>query len=66
MKQWKLQTEDKGPQCHQPNENKLHLNQCQDPSTIETWGLVLEKLDDWLKTNNTAPQLCQELIDGLK
>jgi len=63
MKQWKM--EDQCPRCHQPGENKPHLNKCQDPSAIEMWTVALEKLDDWLKLHNMAPQLQQELIAGL-
>jgi len=65
MKQWKLWEVDQCPRCHQQEESKEHITQCQNPETVEVWTKSLQMLDDWLQKSNTDPQLQKDLITGL-
>jgi len=54
MKRWQMQTEDKCPQCHQLEEGKDHITQCQVKEATEQWKTSLQQLDDWLQNTTNG------------
>jgi len=66
MKRWQMQTEDKCPRCHQLEEGKDHITQCQVKEATKLWETSLQQLDDWLQTIQTEAGIRQELILGLR
>jgi len=65
MKQWQMRTEDKCPCCHQPEEGKNNITQCQEEEATERWETSLQQLNDWLQTQQTEPGIWEEIITGL-
>jgi len=47
-------------------ETKAHLTQCQATEAIHTWTTVIDNLDQWLQSIQMAPEIRQEIIDGLQ
>jgi len=66
MKQWNLQMEDKCPRCHKLAEGRNHLTQCQAIGAQEQWETSLQKLEDWMHTEQTDPNIKMEIITGLR
>jgi len=46
-------------------EDKLHVIQCSNPKTVQSWAASLEKLWEWLKSQNTYKPIIEAIIQGL-
>jgi len=65
MVRWKQCSADQCPRCGLPREDKSHIIRCQHESATKTWDDALTNLKEWLKTEQTDPQLIELLLTEL-
>jgi len=65
MVRWKKRLADQCPRCGLPREDKSHITRCQHESATKTWDDALTNLKEWLKTEQTDPQLIELLLTEL-
>ena len=65
MLQWKLQEHDECPLCRQ-RETADHVLRCKDERAKLTWKLSLQKLDTWMTSRHTNPDIRTAIISRLQ
>lgn len=63
MQRWKLQKDNLCPRCGEL-EDAPHVWVCQGSGATEIWDKSLDKLEDWLKTVNTNPDIQHTIISS--
>jgi len=66
MQQWKFCSSDQCPWFPEILETKLHVLRCRKMVAQCIWMSTLADLTKWLKTQNTDPQITQQLLMALK
>jgi len=66
MQQWKFFSSTQCPQCPEILETKLHVVRCRETEAQCLWMSTFTDLTKWLKTQNMAPQIMQQLLTALK
>lgn len=61
---WKKQDDNKCPRCGAP-EDTIHIYKCTGQGATETWNASMKRLESFLATNDTDPDLHTGLIDCL-
>jgi len=64
MVKWKLRTSKQCPRCPHPIETAAHVWMY--PDTREHWEQAIDRLDEWLQTQHTCPELTKALLAGLR
>ncbi len=62
---WKQHSFAACPQCGCTPEDKNHILTCQQEEATEKWEVALTNLEDWLKQEQSDPQLIIALLNGL-
>jgi hypothetical protein len=62
MKRWGFQDNDECPRCQEPAERAIHVFLCQDERAEIVWQTALLKLDKWMLSQHTMPQLRTALL----
>ena len=66
MKLWRFQDHSECPRCPEPTEDPQHIISCPAPSARTCWSTALTKLEAWLTTSHTMPELTTAIIRSLK
>jgi len=64
MVKWQLRTSTQCPRCSHPTETATHVWLC--PATKEHWEQAMDRLDAWLQTKHSSPELTKALLAGLR
>ena len=62
---YKYQEHDNCPRCSQQNEHVSHLLQCQGPGVELLWQDEIDKLHNWMKTQNIHPEIQSIILNYL-
>ena len=65
MVRWNKRIVDVCPRCGAKKEDTKHILECKAPEAVEIWILEIDKLDKWLKSEATCPQLRKAIIESL-
>jgi len=66
MQRWGLRSTAQCPRCSQPVEDKEHIFTCKAESAQIQWNQSMEKLDQWMQSAKTHPQLRKDIMEGLQ
>ena len=65
MKRWKQRVTSSCPRCNNPVEDNTHILECKAVGARAEWTLACKKVDDWLNTATTCPELTRLVIKAL-
>jgi hypothetical protein len=65
LKLWKHQAHSTCPRCGQEDENTQHVVVCKELSAKLTWDKALTQLNQWMKDNNSDPDMREVIIEQL-
>lgn len=66
MKLWQFQDHEECPRCPEPREDAQHVLSCPAPSTNLVWERSMTKLQLWMESATTMPELQVALITRLR
>jgi hypothetical protein len=66
MKIWSFQDHEECPRCAEVKETPLHVLECGAMSTKVIWSKSMTKLQTWMESTNTMPELQTALITRLR
>jgi ribonuclease HI len=65
MQIWSFQETAECPRCQAPTERASHVLTCRDPRADAVWKMALTKLERWMTSQRTMPQLQTAILNGL-
>jgi len=64
MARWKQRSSAECPRCGNPTEDKAHITRCPSDTVNILWEEAITALTEWMKAEQTDPQLVQEMVAG--
>ena len=66
MKLWQFQDHEECPRCPEKRDTAQHILRCPATSTNLIWECSMTKLQLWMETTNTMPELQEAIITRLR
>ncbi len=66
MARWHFRSSTRCPRCEAEGEDKAHITKCPNEDAALTWQKSLNKLATWFRESNTAHEIAEAILWGLK